>query len=70
MGSISTGPVLAGVIGFDLLALGLPAVVAVAAADPLTWTTVLVQAAIAAFGAGLYLARTTSSTRVELSAHP
>ena len=51
MGSISTGPVLASIIGFDALLLGLPAVSAVALGDPLSWTTVLVQAALGAFGA-------------------
>ena len=55
MGSISTGPVLASIIGFDVLVLGLPAVIAVALGDPLSWTTVLVQAALGAFGARLYL---------------
>ena len=31
-------------IGFDALLLGLPALVAIAQGEPLTWTTVLVQA--------------------------
>jgi hypothetical protein len=66
MGSISTGPVLASVIGFDALLLGLPAVIAVAA-PPLSWTTVLVQVALGVLGARLYLATSTSPDRVELA---
>lgn len=67
MGSISTGPALASIIGFDLLVLGLPAVTAVALADPLSWTTVLVQVALGLLGGYFYLTRTTSPDRVELS---
>jgi hypothetical protein len=67
MGSISTGPVLASIIGFDVLILGLPAIIAVALADPLTWTTVLVQVAFGAFGTRLYLTLSTSPDRAELT---
>jgi hypothetical protein len=58
--------VLASVIGFDALLLGLPAVIAVAA-PPLSWTTVLVQVALGVLGARLYLATSTSPDRVELA---
>jgi uncharacterized protein DUF6297 len=67
MGSISTGPVLAAIIGFDVLVLGLPAVIAVALHDPLSWPTVLVQVLFGALGTRLYLTLTTSPDRVELS---
>ena len=67
MGTISTGPVLASVIGFDGLLFGLPALVVVALGDPLSLTAVLIQAVVAAFGVRLYLSLTTSADRVDLA---
>ncbi|GGK99017.1 DUF6297 family protein [Mangrovihabitans endophyticus] len=68
MGSVSTGPVLAAVIGVEVLLLGLPTLVHLAGGDPLDWTTVLVQAVAGAGGASAYLSLTTAVDRVELSA--
>jgi hypothetical protein len=56
------------VIGPDALLLGLPALLEIAQGHPLSWTTVIVQAVVSAFGARAYLAGTTSPDRVELSA--
>ena len=67
MGTVSTGPVLAGVIGFDGLLFGVPAVIAVAADDPLSWTAVGVQLAFGVLAVGVYLRLTTSPGRVELA---
>jgi hypothetical protein len=67
MGSVSTGPVLNAVAGLDVLLLGLPAIVQLAIGDPLSWTGVVVQAAVAVLGARAYLHATTDKDRVELS---
>ena len=67
MGSISPGPVLAAVVGFDVLLLGLPAVIAVAAGLPLTWTTVLFQVVLGLGFAVAYLFRSGFPDRVELT---
>ena len=64
MGTLSTGPALNSVIGPDALLLGLPALVQIAQGQPLTWTTVVVQAAVGAIGTGAYIAATTSHDRV------
>jgi hypothetical protein len=69
MGTISTGPAMSSVIGFDALLLGLPALVQIAQGQPLTWTTVLVQAVVGVIGARGYLSATTATDRVELSTH-
>jgi hypothetical protein len=66
MGTISTGPMLASVVGFDGLLFGLPALIAIATGGPLTWTTVLLQAAVAALAVRVYLSTTTSPDRVDL----
>jgi len=67
MGSMSTGPLVNAVAGLDVLLLGLPTVVQVARDDPLSWTGVAVQAAVAVVGARAYLNATTEANRVELS---
>ncbi|MFI5494560.1 DUF6297 family protein [Actinoplanes sp. NPDC051859] len=67
MGSVATGPVLAAVAGLDVLLLGLPTIVQIAQGEPLTWTGVLVQAAVGVFGARAYVSGTTTKDRVELS---
>jgi hypothetical protein len=67
MGTIATGPILNAAVGPDALLLGLPALVQIVDGGPLTWTGVLVQAGVAAFGARAYLAGTTDHDRVELS---
>ena len=67
MGTVSTGPVLASVIGFDGLLFGVPAVVTIGLGDPLTYPAVLVQAVVAALGVRLYLILTTSHDRVDLA---
>jgi uncharacterized protein DUF6297 len=67
MGTVSTGPLVNALVGPDALLLGLPALVQIAQHDPLSWTTVLLQAAVAAFGARAYLAGTTDKDRVELT---
>ena len=67
MGSVSTGPLLNAVAGLDVLLLGLPTVVQIATGDPLGWTGVAVQAAVAVIGARAYLNATTEKDRVELS---
>ncbi|MGA5303103.1 DUF6297 family protein [Nucisporomicrobium flavum] len=69
MGSIATGPLLAAFAGVDVLILGLPTIVQLAQGGPLSWTGVIVQAAVAGFGARAYLSGTTAADRVELSAH-
>jgi len=68
MGTVSTGPLVNAAIGPDALLLGLPALVAVAQHHPLSWTSVLVQAVVGGVGARAYLAGTTATDRVELSA--
>jgi hypothetical protein len=68
-GSISTGVVLASVMGPDMLLLGLPAAVRIAGGAALTWTAVAVQAAVSVIGTGAYLAWTTSRDRVDLGPH-
>jgi hypothetical protein len=67
MGTVSTGPMLASVVGFDGLLFGLPALIAVAGGTPLTSTMIVVQAAVAAFGVRLYLSVSTAPDRVELT---
>ena len=65
--SLSPGPLLKAAIGPDVLLLGLPALLQIAQRHPLTWTAVLVQAVVGAFGARTYLSATTAQDRVELS---
>ncbi|GLY99715.1 DUF6297 family protein [Actinoplanes sp. NBRC 103695] len=67
MGSISTGPALASVIGYDALLLGLPAIVLIATGTPLTWLGVATQLAFGLLGGRAYLAGTTDPERVELA---
>jgi hypothetical protein len=67
MGSVSTGPLINAVAGLDVLLLGLPTVVQIAQGGPLSWTGVVVQAAVAGFGMRAYLNATTAADRVELS---
>ena len=67
MGTISTGPLVNMVMGPDMLLLGLPTLIAVVQDDPLSWTTVLIQAAIALAGTRAYVSGTTDHTRTELS---
>ena len=67
MGSISTGPLIHAFAGIDVLLLGLPTIVQIATGDPLSWTGVAVQAAVAVIGARAYLNATTEKDRVELS---
>lgn len=67
MGTISTGPALNSVIGFDALLLGLPAIVQIAGGDPPTWPVVAVQAAVGVLGVAGYLWISTSARRVQLS---
>ena len=67
MGTVSTGPAMASVVGFDALLLGLLALIAIAAGRPLTWTAVLVQAGVSAVGLRAYLAATSSPDRVALA---
>jgi hypothetical protein len=66
MGTVSTGPLVSSLIGPDALLLGLPTLVEIAQGHPLSWTTVLVQAAVAGFGARAYIAGSTDKDRVEL----
>jgi hypothetical protein len=66
--SIPTGPLLSLIAGPDVLLLGLPTLIQIALGNPLSWTTVIVQAVVGAFGARAYLAGTTATDRVELSA--
>jgi hypothetical protein len=66
-GAVSTGPLLNAVAGLDLLLLGLPTVVQLALGGPLSWTGVVVQAAVAVVGMRAYLNATTDAERVELS---
>jgi hypothetical protein len=68
MGTVSTGPLVNAVIGPDALLLGLPALVEIAQGHPLSWTTVLVQAVVGAFGARAYVSGSTATDRVELHA--
>jgi Family of unknown function (DUF6297) len=65
--SLSPGPLLNAAIGPDALLLGLPTLIQIVQGHPLTWTSVLVQALVAGFGARAYLAGTTSHQRVELN---
>jgi len=67
MGSLSTGPLINAVAGLDVLLLGLPTIVQIAQGGPLSWTGVVVQAAVAVLGARAYLSATTEPDRVELS---
>ena len=67
MGSLSIGPLLAAVAGVDILLLGLPTVVQIAQGSALSWTGVVVQAAVGGFGLRAYLSGTTAPDRVELS---
>jgi hypothetical protein len=67
MGTVSTGPAVSSVIGFDTLLLGLPALVQIAQGGPLSWTAVLVQAAVGVIGARGYLSASTATDRVELA---
>jgi hypothetical protein len=67
MGSVATGPLVNAVAGLDVLLLGVPAVVLIAQGEPLSWTGVAVQAAVAVIGARAYLSGTTEKDRVELS---
>ena len=67
MGSVSTGPLLNAVAGLDVLLLGVPMIVLVGQGDPLGWTGVVVQAAVAGLGLRAYLNATTEADRVELS---
>jgi hypothetical protein len=55
MGTLSPGPMLSSVVGPDALLLGLPSVVQIAGGGPLSWTGVVVQAAVAAIGARAYV---------------
>jgi hypothetical protein len=67
MGTVSTGPALASLAGFDALLLGLPAVVAVGTGQPLGPTLVLIQAVAGVLGARAYLSGTTAPDRVPLA---
>ncbi|MEV6487029.1 DUF6297 family protein [Actinoplanes sp. NPDC051633] len=67
MGTVSTGPTLASLAGFDALLLGVPALIAIASDTQLSWTLILVQAAFGALGARAYIAGTTSADRVQLA---
>jgi hypothetical protein len=67
MGTVSTGPTLASLAGFDALLLGVPALIAIASDTQLSWTLILVQAAFGALGARAYIAGTTSPDRVQLA---
>jgi len=58
---------LASVVGFDGLLFGLPALIAIATGGPLSWTTVLLQAVVAALAVRVYLATSTSPDRVDLA---
>jgi hypothetical protein len=58
MGTLSPGPLLTSLVGLDALLLGLPAVVQIAGGGPLSWSGVVVQAAVAAIGARAYIAAT------------
>ncbi|MEV4343405.1 DUF6297 family protein [Actinoplanes sp. NPDC049596] len=68
MGTLSTGPLVNAVMGPDLLLLGLPALLEIAQHNPLSWTTVLVQAVVGVIGARAYVSGTTETTRTELHA--
>ncbi|WP_433827059.1 DUF6297 family protein [Actinoplanes sp. CA-015351] len=67
MGTVSTGPLVNSIAGPDLLLLGLPTLLALAQNNPLPWTSVILQAAIAVMGARAYLNATTAETRTELT---
>ncbi|GIF18747.1 hypothetical protein BJ973_008293 [Actinoplanes tereljensis] len=69
MGTLSTGPLVNALVGPDALLLGIPALVAIAQANQLSWLTVLVQATVGVLGARAYLAGTTATDRVELHAN-
>jgi hypothetical protein len=69
MGSVATGPLIAAFAGFDVLLLGVPSIVLIGQGNPLSWTGVLVQAAVSALAVRAYLAGTTANDRVELSSH-
>ncbi|RZU49906.1 hypothetical protein EV385_1663 [Krasilnikovia cinnamomea] len=68
MGTVSPGPLVNSVVGPDALLLGLPTLVQIVQGEPLTWSTVLVQAVVAVIGARAYLSGTTAPDRVELTA--
>lgn len=55
MGTLSPGPLLSSVVGPDALLLGLPTVIQVGGGSPLSWTTVLVQAAVSVIAARAYV---------------
>ncbi|BFU42722.1 hypothetical protein KRMM14A1004_09590 [Krasilnikovia sp. MM14-A1004] len=67
MGTVSPGPLVNSLVGPDILLLGLPMLVQIAQGQPLTWSTVLVQAVVAVIGVRAYLSATTAHDRVELS---
>jgi len=67
MGTVSTGPALASLAGFDALLLGLPTVIGIGTGGPLGPTLVLVQALAAGLGARAYIAGTTDPDRVPLT---
>jgi hypothetical protein len=58
MGTLSPGPLLSSVVGPDALLLGLPTVIQIAGGGPLSWTGVVVQAAVATIGARAYVSAT------------
>jgi hypothetical protein len=55
MGTLSPGPLLSSVVGLDALLLGLPTVVQIAGGGPLSWTGVVVQAAVAGIATRAYI---------------
>ncbi|MEU4687701.1 DUF6297 family protein [Actinoplanes sp. NPDC023714] len=67
MGTVSTGPLVNSLAGPDILLLALPALIALAQDHPLSWTTVVLQAAIAVFGCRAYVNATTAEDRTELT---
>lgn len=58
MGTLSPGPLLSSVVGLDALLLGLPTLVQIAGGGPLSWTGVVVQAAVAAIATRTYISTT------------
>ena len=58
MGTLSPGPLLSSVVGVDALLLGLPTVVQIAGGGPLSWTGVVVQAAVSGFATRAYISTT------------
>jgi Family of unknown function (DUF6297) len=55
MGTLSPGPLLSLVVGLDALLLGLPGVIQIAGAGPLSWTGVVIQAAVSALATRAYV---------------